>query len=211
MGKPTPGLAFILWLCVGGCAAPPVAPPAPVDTSRTTVILLPDEDGNVGAVSIATQEGSQQIEKAYSFATVEGGRSRPSETQLMGEERVNLTFGNLLKAQPLKPKTFTLNFVLDKTVLTEESKALLSDVLEAVRERAPTEVSIFGHADAIGTEKRNDVLSAERASVVAEILRKRDPGLGRIQVQSFGAKEPLVPSAPNTPEPRNRRVEIMIL
>lgn len=211
MEKPKLVLAFILGLGVAGCAAPPVAPPPPVDTSRTTVILLPDEDGNVGAVSITAQEGSQKIDKAYSFATVEGGRSRPSETQLMGEERVNRAFASLLRAQPLKPKTFILNFVLDKTVLTEESKALLPAVAEAVRERAPTEISIFGHADAIGTEKRNDILSAERANVVAEILRKRDPSLDRIEIKSFGAKEPLFPSTPNTPEPRNRRVEIMIL
>jgi peptidoglycan-associated lipoprotein len=204
-------LVFMLGLCTGGCASQPTVLSTPVDTSRTTVVLMPDEGGNVGAVWVRTQHGSQEVDKAYAFTTVEGTHSRPSEIQLMGEEWVNTTFRDILEAQPPKPKSFVLYFVLDKTGLTEESKALLPAVFEAVRERKPTEITIFGHADATGSEKRNVILSANRARAVAEILRKHDPSLGRIDVQFFGDKEPLVPSSPQVPEPRNRRAEIMIL
>jgi outer membrane protein OmpA-like peptidoglycan-associated protein len=211
MTQPELILALIIGLCASGCASQATVPSAPVDTSRTTVVLMPDEDGNVGAVSVTTRDGSQNVDKAYNFTTVEGAHSRPSEIQLMGEERVNTAFSDILKAQPSKPKSFILYFVLDRTVLTEESKAVLPAVFEAVRERKPTEITIFGHADAIGSEERNVKLSADRASAVAEILRKHDPTLGRIEVQFFGDKEPLVPSSPHVPEPRNRRAEIMIL
>ena len=197
-----------LAVVVGGCASKPIIP---LDTSRTTVVLLPDEDGHVGAVSVSTPEGSQKVDQAYSSLIIDSTHSRPSETQLMGEAQVGAAFEDVLKAQPSKPKSFILYFVLDSTGLTQQSKAMLPAVFETVRERKPTEISIFGHTDSIGSEQWNFKLSADRAKAVEKILRQRDPGLGRIEIQFFGDKEPLVPTAPHVPEPRNRRAEIVIL
>lgn len=197
---------LVAGLGAGGCATAP-----PVHAPRTTVVLLPDEDGHVGAVSVTGGDGSQKIDEAYSFATVEGTHSSPSAVTLMGQASVTKTYGALLKAQPPRPRTFILHFLLDKTVLTAESKALIPAVMEAIQKRKPTEISIFGHADSTGPEQHNVKLSAERAKVIANLLRKDDPGLDHIQVQFFGDKEPLFPTAPGVPEPRNRRVEVMIL
>ena len=191
-----------------GCAS---RPPATVDTSRTTVILLPDEDGHVGAVSVTTSHGSRKVDRSYSFTTVIGARSGRSAVQPISEERVNTAFIDLLRSQPLKPKSFTLYFVLDSASLTAESSAMLPTIFAAVRDRKPTEISIFGHTDAIGPEERNIKLSAERAKAVENLLRKRDPDLGRIDVQFFGSQEPLIRTPPRAAEPRNRRAEIMIL
>jgi outer membrane protein OmpA-like peptidoglycan-associated protein len=130
---------------------------------------------------------------------------------MLGRESVVGGYDKLLQAQPPKPKSFILNFVLDKTVLTDESTAMLPAVLEAVRQRKPTEITIFGHADASGPEKHNLKLSADRANVIADLLRKTDPSLDKIDVQYFGDKAPLYPSETGNPDPRNRRAEIMIL
>lgn len=51
---------------LAACATPP-----PPKLARTTVVLMPDEDGNVGAVSVSNDAGSQRIDQAYHFATVE--------------------------------------------------------------------------------------------------------------------------------------------
>ena len=42
------------------------------------------------------------------------------------------------------------------------------------------------------------------------MLRKIDPDLP-MQLDWFGDRSPLVPTAPGVPEPRNRRAEILIL
>lgn len=188
-----------------GCATPP-PPRAP----RTTVVLLPDEDGRVGALNVTTAAGTQRVDEAFAFSAAEGA-SAPSRSQALGRESVEATYGELLKAQPRKPVTFVLHFQLDKTLLTEASKAQIPAVLAAVRERRPTEITVFGHADASGTEKRNLRISAERARMVADLLKKDDPTLGEVDVQFFGDKAPLVPAEPGVAEPRNRRAEILIL
>ncbi len=80
-----------------------------------------------------------------------------------------------------------------------------------LRDRKPTEITVFGHADSSGSDERNLKLSADRARLVADMLRAHDPDVGPIKIQFFGDKAPLVPSPPGVPEPRNRRAEIVIL
>ena len=194
----------VLVLALGGCATPPPAP-----QPKTTVVLLPDEDGHVGAVSVSGDGVSQTIDQAYAFTTVEGMHGKPGGMSAMGQEAVSGSYDRLMAAQPLRPVHFTLNFLNNKAVLTEESKAQIPQVMEAIRSRKPTELSIFGHTDATGTDKYNMQLSAERAKAVATLLRKQDPTLDQIEIKFFGDKEPLIKT--DGPEPRNRRAEVMVL
>lgn len=189
-------------LFAAGCATGP----------STTVVLLPDEDGHVGAVVVAGVQGAgQRIGSAYGATTVRRGAAAPAASPPLQRGVVESRYDDLLKAQPSRPETFTLNFLLDTTTLTDASRDLLPRVIDAARRRRPTEISIFGHADSTGSERHNDRLSAERARVVAALLRKADPAIGDIDIQSFGDRVPLVPSDGRNPEPRNRRVEIQIL
>lgn len=199
--------AALLSSVISGCATPPPAPPGPT----TTVVLLPDEEGRVGAVSVASAGGAQTIDSAFTSVEVRATGAPPSSPQQRGSASVESSFAQLLAAQPAKPLAFILNFKLDSSALTDESRLRLPTLLQAARQRKPTEITVFGHADAIGPERRNLELSAQRAQVVAELLRKSDPDAGTIAVQSFGDKVPLVPEKPGVPEPRNRRVEVQIL
>ena len=194
-------LAAVLALLLGGCAS--------LGAGRTSVILMPDEDGHVGAVSVTSAGGTRPLASAFSEVIVAGAAVAPAPLAALGRAAVEKTYVDLLRAQPSRPRSFTLNFVLDSTTLTDESKAMLPEVLRTARERAPTEIAVFGHADASGTERHNTRLSADRARMVAGLLRKADPGMGDIDVQWFGDRQPLVQS--ESREPRNRRVEIQIL
>ena len=179
--------------------------------SKTTVILLPDEDGTVGSVSVKTQAGTQTLDKAYHYVTAKGMSSQPSQMQEISAVLVNDEFKEVLKAQPPKPLSFLLYFDIGSTGLTGESQALIPQILEAIKGRGPTGISIIGHTDTTGTEEINAKVSLERATAVEKILKDNMPALENIELQFFGEKELLVPTPPNTPEPRNRRVEIMIL
>lgn len=207
--------AQVAAVLLAGCVTPPPPPPPP----RTTVTLLPDEDGHVGAVMVTNAAGTERISEAFASSTAVGAAAGPAAGPVtaptpaapVGQAAVSAAHADVLKAQPPKPITFTLNFVLDRSVLTEASKAQLPALLAAVRERKPTEITVFGHADSSGTRERNLKLSSDRANAVADWLRKSDPSLDRIAVQFFGDAEPLVPTPPGMPEPRNRRAEVMVL
>ena len=186
---------------LGGCASTPT----------TTVVLLPDEDGHVGAVVVSDQAGGQRIDQAFGAVTVARAGQKPSGVTPRGESSVARAYGDLLRAQPRKPASFTLYFLLGSTALTEESKSIVPEVIESARGRKPTEIAVYGHADASGTERRNDKLSEDRARLVADMLRRSDPAFDEIDVQSFGDRVPAVPTEGRVPEPRNRRAEVVIL
>ncbi|MDR6232997.1 peptidoglycan-associated lipoprotein [Pseudomonas psychrotolerans] len=198
--RPSLNALLFTLLVLGGCASPP----------QTSVVLMPDEDGHVGAVSIANPGGRQTLDQGYAQVTVAQPGQAPTPPQVVSQTIFDQQHRQILAAQPSPPKTFTLNFLSDSMELTPQSKALLPEVLETARQRLPTEISVFGHADASGTPAYNLDLSAQRARKVAALLQRLDPHLV-VNVDFFGDKVPLVPSRPGKSEPRNRRVEILIL
>jgi len=198
-------LALLITVCMGlaACATRPLSP------SPTTVVLLPDDDGKVGAVSVSTARGSQLLQGALSHTVVEKAEDSPSPATAMVRETLDRRYGALLGIQPFRPTTFILHFLVDKSELTAESKALLPGVFAAAGARKPASILVLGHADATGSSRRNLKLSAERAEAIADLLRKNDPTLDDIEVQFFGETRPLARS--DASEARNRRVEILIL
>jgi outer membrane protein OmpA-like peptidoglycan-associated protein len=182
-------------MLLGGCAT-------------TRVTLLPDQAGHVGAVVVSNAQGRQRIDQA--FDTVAVGRSGPGKPRASDPRAFENAHRALIAAEPTPPRSFVLNFQFDSMVLTPESRKMLPEVLRVVRDRMPTEVTVFGYTDSVGTADYNLGLSAQRARAVARLLKQIDPKLP-VDVKYFGEKYPLVPSRHGVPEPRNRRAEIVIL
>ena len=185
-----------LGMLLGGCAT-------------TRVTLLPDQSGHVGAVIVSNAQGQQRIDEAFHTVTV-GQSSRPGKPRAADPRAFESSHRALINAEPTPPRSFVLNFLFDSMVLTPESKKMLPEVLRVVRDRIPTEVTVFGYTDSVGTADYNLGLSAQRARAVAKLLKQIDPKLP-VDVKYFGEKYPLVPSRHGVPEPRNRRAEIVIL
>lgn len=197
-------LVFVIWAFIVGISLSG-------GNSGTTVILMPDASGQVGAITVKTQDDSRVIDKAYQFVTVKDRAARLSETQVMSEAQVSEEYADLLKAQPAAPSSFMLYFLTGTTELTAESRAIIPNVLARIRERAPAGVIVIGHTDSTGSEDSNDILSLNRAKAAEKILKDSIPSLSGVSLKFFGSKDPLVPTQPNVDEPRNRRVEIIIL
>ena len=178
-------------------------------TVSTRVTLMPDDDGSVGAVVVDNAHGQQRIDRAYDRVDV-GASGAPRRASTAHRAALEKSHRAMLDAHPSPPRSFVLHFHFDSMELTPESRRRLPEVLDTVRGRLPTEVTVFGYAESVGTPEYNLALSAERARAVAAMLKKIDPDLP-VQVQYFGDKAPLVPTRPGVPEPRNRRAEIFVL
>lgn len=208
------GLASLLAVSMAtllvACTSPaPATPPAPI----TRVTLLPDSDGHVGAVLVQGKDGeAQRVDQAYASvvvadgaAAVRTGDARADATQVRAANAA------LFDAMPLPPYSTLLYFVAGGTELTPESRALLPELMQRIRERGPTEIAVIGHTDTTGSDAFNLRLSQERARVVDKLLHQALPELGPTSLRFFGARELLVPTGPNVDEPRNRRVEVHVL
>lgn len=112
--------------------------------------------------------------------------------------------------QPLPAIRFLLYFKTGSTELTEDSLKLFLVVLKTIQARNPTEVSIVGHTDRVGTRESNFKTGLNRADFIKNrlIALGLDPKM--IEVASHGEDNPLVKTEDEVPEPRNRRIEITI-
>jgi OOP family OmpA-OmpF porin len=90
--------------------------------------------------------------------------------------------------------------------LDELGRALSSSTLASFRFR------IEGHTDTVGSREYNQALSQERAASVAKYLEQKF-GVSAARLEPVGrGQEGLLVSTPDqTPEPRNRRVQVINL
>jgi outer membrane protein OmpA-like peptidoglycan-associated protein len=196
---------------LSACGPQQVRTPEPDPRGATLVVLLPDpEGGTTGRATASNRLASAELAKARESTLVALNRP-PSKVTLMSEAEVQRQFGDLLSSLPPAPQHFTLFFRFESDELTAESRALVPDILRAVKGRPVPEVVVIGHTDTRGTSVSNLELGLKRASVVRAFLADAaglDPA--SIEVTSHGEAVLLVPTADDTYEPRNRRVEITI-
>jgi outer membrane protein OmpA-like peptidoglycan-associated protein len=184
--------------------------PAPAPTARTLVVLLPDSDTNVtGRASVSTTAGSIDLGAARDSVVAIPART-PGPVTTMSEEEVQRIFGAALAALPPAPQHFTLYFLFESNELTEESRALVPQILSLVRERSVPEVLVVGHTDTMGAPKANIELGLNRATTVQALLVQAGLDASTVEVISHGETDLLVKTPDETPEPRNRRVEISV-
>lgn len=178
--------------------------------NKAVVVLLPEPDGKVGQVVVTNMGGTQMLKDARDSVEIPDAGKAPLPPAPMGEEKVRANFGDALDALPPPPIHFVLYFKTDTTELTDESRRLLAQVLPATVDRKSTDVSVVGHTDRVGTREYNCNLGMERALLVKKILVSLGINPVHIEVASHGEGNPVVRTEDEVPEPRNRRVEVVV-
>jgi outer membrane protein OmpA-like peptidoglycan-associated protein len=201
-----PVLAGVL---LAACGAKPVAT-TPARPAQALVALLPDADtGKTGRALVTSPEGTADL-AAERDSTLATANRAPGPVATLSQTEVDRLFGDALAALPPPPGHFTLYFLFESDELTDESRALVQEILNAVRARTAPEVAIVGHTDTMGVPAKNVELGFKRAMMVRALLVEAGLDASLIEVTSHGEGDLLVRTADETPEPRNRRVEISV-
>lgn len=199
-------LAVLIFFCLlTGCGAH--------RAKRDLIVLLPDPDGKIGVVTVTTKGGSQILDKPRYATEVEDLNKPPIAPKPVTENEITHVFGPALSAQPDPAGrfiSFLLYFEHNSTKLTKESKKLFPEILGTIKDRKSDEVYVVGHTDLVGTEGYNIELSSKRANYVRDLLVSGNIKLGALAVSFYGKTRPLVPTENGVPEPRNRRVEVIV-
>ena len=108
----------------------------------------------------------------------------------------------------------TVNFATGSADLTPDAVRTLDELGSALssKELAGYRFRIEGHTDTVGSPEYNRALSERRAeAVVAYIAKKFGVEPTRLQAVGMGEQGLMVPTPPQTAEPRNRRVQVVNL
>lgn len=186
----------VLILTLSGCA------------SSELVVLLEGEDGKVGELDVTSEGNTVSLSQPLAAARA-GGTG--VEAGNVSADEVQSNFGAALSAEPAAPTSFTLYFATGSVRLAPGSEQALEDMLAEVRKRDAVDIQVTGHTDRVGRLEDNDKLALARAQrVLKDLLVQVGLKAESIRAVGRGEREPLVPTADEVSEPRNRRVEIIV-
>jgi outer membrane protein OmpA-like peptidoglycan-associated protein len=182
----------------------------PERPGQTLTALLPDgEEGTSGRATISNSAGATNLDSPYEATTVSANHP-PSPAIRLTESDVDRLFGDALSALPPAPQRFTLFFRFESDELTDESRSMVPEILQAIKQHPVPELLVVGHTDTTGSAERNYELARKRAEMVRGALIDAGLDASAIEVTSHGESDLLVPTADETFEPRNRRVDISV-
>lgn len=219
--------ALSLLAVLAGCAHsdPPMLPPPPLlvhsappriynfrpapnppDVPPSYLVLLPNADGTTGQVFMNGNKGQKTLNRPKQGAGLDGAAPAFAVT----DAQLKRDFGAVMAARPALPERYRLYFALKSSQLTAESLGILKKIIERSQYFSALEVSVVGHTDRQGDPQANYELGLERARNLTDLLVAHRIRALNIEVGSEGEDMPLVPTPDDTPEPRNRRVEVVL-
>lgn len=173
------------------------------------IVLLPDEDGNVGTVVVQSAEGQQTLNTAFAAVAVQEGGALTAKTE--SRESVEQQFGSMLDAAPPQPQSFVVYFESGSgDELTPASMETVAAMQTFLATRPAPEISVIGHTDRVGKLADNDQLSYDRAETVLTLIKEAGISAVSMDASGRGEREPVVATSDEVPESRNRRVEINV-
>ena len=106
------------------------------------------------------------------------------------------------------PKQFIVFFGFNKSNLTAEGQAVVSEAASAANASGSARIVIVGHTDSVGSSAYNDELSLRRANAVKDELTKLGISGDAISASGKGETELMVQTGDGVKEPQNRRATI---
>jgi outer membrane protein OmpA-like peptidoglycan-associated protein len=171
-------------------------------------VVLPNaEGGGVGAITVEDGKTATILDQPYATAEARAGSTAPTAEN---QENISVIFRRAIAARPILPHHFRLYFIVGSPELTPESRIAYRAVFDDTKQRPVYEIEVIGFTDTVGDLPYNQALSLRRAAAVRDTLVRDGLDRQAISIAGRGKRDPLVPTADQTPEPRNRRVEITV-
>ena len=99
-------------------------------------------------------------------------------------------------------------FDFDKATLRSQYQPDLNRLAETLVKDTTVRVLVWGYTDTAGSADYNQRLSERRAETVARYLQSKGVSRSRMEIKGWGETHLAVQTPDNTPEQRNRRVEL---
>ena len=178
---------------------------------KEVFVVLPNADGRPGSGAISVNDGgtTKTLDQAYAAAQVRN--DAPSVGSLdIGNGTAYATFNQSITARPVLPHRFQLYFFSGSDVMMPDSAAAYQSVVSDVHGRKAYEIQLIGHTDTVGGVDYNQDLSVTRAIAIRDRLVADGISADAITIDGRGELDPLVPTADQVDEAKNRYVDVLV-
>ena len=196
-------IEFLVALALMIAAAASSGPP------DTLVVLQADPNGDVGQVVVTAGSDRQTLDQENTGVGVDATGTLGA-VAAYSEADIQNMFAGALAAQPASPKSYLLYFDTDSDALSPAAREALAQAITDIRSRRAVRISVVGHTDRVGAAELNARIGLARVDAVRAALIAEGVSAEVISAVSHGEYDPLIKTADEVPEPRNRRVEILV-
>lgn len=155
---------------------------------------------------IEAAEGGREDDAERCMNEFNNRMSRVEELADFGLRQVAVT------PPPAEPEgPYMVYFQFDSTIMTQAGRESLNDAIRAALDEPDTAVMLRGHADRSGPTGYNQKLSERRSRAVIQEMTEAGIDPSRLQSESLGETQPLVPTADGVRNPFNRVVEVNLM
>lgn len=180
-----------------------------IGCSKNTIVLA-DSGKEENAIIFSTNKGKIKLDQVGQFTHVGSANDKPADAKIMSKEEMHKRFEESLSALPKKAATFIIYLKNGDSEFEEKSEEKFNHAIKEIHSRIPCRIDVIGHTDTVGDEVRNQKISVERAKKITDMLIARGIPSNLITSKGYGENDLLVQTPNNTPEPKNRSVEIFI-
>lgn len=148
------------------------------------------------------------------LAPPQGGAAAPAPVMHASTSQARMASASPAAASGGPSVNLTVDFANGSAELTPQAMATLDQLGKALdsSDLANYRFRIEGHTDTVGSPALNKTLSERRAeAVVSYLTSKFNVQPSRLEPVGMGEQGLLVQTPPQTPEPRNRRVQVVNL
>jgi outer membrane protein OmpA-like peptidoglycan-associated protein len=103
-----------------------------------------------------------------------------------------------------------VTFATNSTDIAPSFTPVLTTMADVITEHPEAKVQVTGHADSVGGETYNQLLSQRRANSVAAYLVQLGIDAGRLNIAGEGENAPIAPNDTEAGRALNRRVEVAL-
>jgi OOP family OmpA-OmpF porin len=104
-----------------------------------------------------------------------------------------------------------VNFDFNKSDIRPDSRPVLDEAADVLKDNPTVRISVEGHTDSIGSDEYNEKLSVRRAEAVFRYLVNRGVAPTRMEVIGYGESRPVASNETESGRAQNRRVELHVV
>jgi len=104
-----------------------------------------------------------------------------------------------------------VHFDFDKSDIRTDSRPVLDEAAEVLRDNPRVRIAVEGHTDALGADLYNEKLSVRRAEAVFRYLVNHGVTPERMEVVGYGKTRPVADNESESGRAQNRRVELHVV
>lgn len=161
------------------------------------------DENNKESVETRVQQGNDTEGQIASFLDKVGFSG---DEKIQPEKTVPENTGDLCKPENFAAES--VYFELGSEQLSESTTAYLDEVARMLQRCERIRLEVRGHADALGSERNNQLLSVLRANAVKRYLvYQHEISLSRIRCTGFGEQSPTANNNTEKGRQQNRRVD----